>query len=151
MSDSFRQSHGRKVVSRASAHELGTVGHLLIDAGRQQVAAVVVGHGKKAVLVDWSALSGFGPDAVMVTDEASLRPPADDRERAAADGKLDIVGIRALTEHGNALGTVDDVTFDPQSGALEMLVVGGREVPAAALLGVGSYAAVLDGAQDAPA
>lgn len=150
MSDSFRRSRGRKVVSRASAHELGTVAHLLVDAARGHVAAVVIGHGKKAVVVDWSALSGFGPDAVMVADEGALRPPADDRERAAADGKLDIVGIRALTEHGNALGTVDDVTFDPQTGALEALLVGEREVPAVALLGVGSYAAVLEGAQDTP-
>jgi uncharacterized protein YrrD len=150
VTDSFRRSRGRKVVSRASAHQLGTVDHLVVDAARRHVAAVVVGHGRKAVLVDWSALSGFGPDAVMVADEGALRPPADDRERAAADGKHEIVGIRALTEHGNALGTVDDVTFDPGTGALEALLVGQREIPASALLGVGSYAAVLDAAQDQP-
>ncbi len=151
MSDSFRQARGRKVVSRASAHTLGTVGHLLIDAERRRVAAVVVGQGRKAQLVDWSTLSGFGPDAVMVADEGALRAPADDRERAAADGKLEIVGMRTLTEHGNALGAVDDVTFDPQSGALESLRVGERDVPAAALLAVGAYAAVLDATQEIPA
>lgn len=151
MSDSFRQARGRKVVGRTSAQALGTVGHLLIDAERRHVAAVVVGQGRKARLVDWAALSGFGPDAVMVADEGALRPPADDRERAAADGKLEIVGMRTLTEYGNAVGTVDDVTFDPQSGALESLRVGERDVPAAALLAVGSYAAVLDATQEAPA
>jgi len=149
MSDSFRQARGRKVVSRATAQALGTVGHLLIDAGR--IVAVVVGQGRKAQLVDWAGVSGFGPDAVMVADEAALRPPADDRERAAADGKLEIVGVRALTELGTGLGTVDDVTFDPQSGALESLRVGDREIPAAALLGVGSYAAVIEGGQESPA
>lgn len=144
MSDSFRQAAGRKVISRASAQELGSVTHLLIDAERGHVATVVIGRGRKAHLVDWSALSGFGPDAVMVGDEGALRPPADDRERAAADGKLDLVGARALTERGNLLGTVDDVTFDPQTGALETLRVGDRDIPAGSLLGSGSWAAVLD-------
>jgi len=150
MSDSFRQATGRKVVSRASAQTLGAVSHLVVDADRRHVASVVVGRGKKAQLVDWSALSGFGPDAVMVLDEGALRPPADDRERAAADGKLELLAKRVLTEHGNELGTVGDVTFDPQTGALELLVVGDRDVPAGALLGSGSWAAVLDASQEPP-
>ena len=80
----------------------------------------------------------------MVGDVGALRPPADERERAAADGKLELVGKRALTERGNELGTVDDVTFDPRTGALETLQVGDREIPAGSLLGSGSYAAVLN-------
>ena len=150
MSDSFRRATGRKVVSRATAQDLGTVAHLLVDAQRRQVAAVIVGRGRRAQLVDWAAVSGFGPDAVMVSDEGALRPPADERERAAANGKLELVGKRALTERGNELGTLDDATFDPRTGALETLVVGDREVPAGALLGSGSYAAVLDDTQEPP-
>ena len=76
------------------------------------MASVVVGRGKKARFVDWAQVSGFGPDAVMVTDETSLRVPADDRERAAAEGKLELVGKRALSELGNELGLLDDVTFE---------------------------------------
>ncbi|MEA2973153.1 MAG: hypothetical protein QOG82_1611 [Actinomycetota bacterium] len=143
MTDSFRQAAGRKLISRTSAQDLGTVAHLLVDAQRRQIAAVVIGRGKKARLVDWSQISGFGPDAVMVSDEGALRPPADDRERLAADGKLEILGQRALTELGNAMGTVDDVTFDTGTGALVNLRVGDRELPAAAMLGSGSYAVVL--------
>ncbi len=150
MTDSFRAAAGRKVISRASAQDLGAVGHLLVDAQQRRVSAVIIGRGKKARLVDWSALSGFGPDAVMVTDEAALRPAADEREGAAADGKLEIVGRRALTETGTELGTVADVMFDPQSGALESLRVGDRDIPAGALLGAGSYAAVLDASQETP-
>lgn len=143
MTDSFRQAAGRKLISRTSAQDLGTVAHLLVDAQRRQIAAVVIGRGKKARLVDWSQISGFGPDAVMVSDEGALRPPADDRERLAADGKLEILGQQALTELGNAMGTVDDVTFDTGTGALVNLRVGDRELPAAAMLGSGSYAVVL--------
>jgi uncharacterized protein YrrD len=144
MSDSFRQSNGRKVISRASARELGAVSHLHVDAGLRRIAAVVVGRGKRARLVEWEQLSSFGPDAVMVVDDASLRPPADDRERAGADGRLEMVGKRALTERGNALGTIHDVAFDAMTGDLEMLQIGDRELPSGSLLGSGSYAVVLD-------
>ncbi len=148
MSESFKRSAGRKVMSRSSAKELGSVSHLLVDAQQRRIAAVVVGRGKKAQLVDWAQLSGFGPDAVMVVDDGALRPPADDRERAAAEGNLELVGKRALSERGNELGELDDVTFDADSGVLEELVIGDRRVPAGSLLGSGSYAAVLDQSQE---
>ena len=144
MRESFRAANGRKVVSRASARDLGAVSHLLVDAGQRRIAAIVVGRGKHARLVEWAELTSFGPDAVMVTDEVSLRPPADDRERAGVDGKLEMVGKRALTEHGNDLGTVHDVTFDVGTGALEMLQIGDREIPSGSLLGSGPYAVVLE-------
>jgi uncharacterized protein YrrD len=143
MSESFRNSIGRKVVSRTSAQELGTVNHLLVDGRQRQVASIVIGRGKKAQFVDWAQVTGFGPDAVMVTDESSLRSPADDRERSASEGKLDLLDKRTLSELGNELGQIDDVTFDADSGALEDLVIGDRRLPAGSLLGSGSYAAVL--------
>jgi uncharacterized protein YrrD len=149
VSESFRQAIGRKVVSRASANELGSVGQLLVDAQQRRIVAVVIGRGKKAHLVEWEQLSGFGPDAVMVVDEGARRLPADDRERDGVDGKLDLLGKRALSERGNELGKIDDVTFDTDTGALEDLVIGDRRVPAGALLGSGSYAAVLDKSEEA--
>ena len=148
MSDSFRQAAGRKVVSRASARDLGAVNHLLVDAEQRRIAAVVVGRGRSAQVVDWAHVSGFGRDAVMVSDEAALRSPVDDRERAAADGKLELVGRRALTERGNELGVLDDVTFAPGTGTLETLQIGDRQVPARSLLGSGSYAVILDAGQE---
>ena len=148
MSDSFRQANGRKVVGRTSARELGAVSHLLVDAGHRRIATVVVGRGRKARLVDWAQVSGFGPDAVMVGDEGALRPASDDRERAGVDGKLEMVGKRVLTERGNELGTLDDVTFDPATGGVEMLRIGDREIPAESLLGSGPYAVVLDAGQE---
>jgi sporulation protein YlmC with PRC-barrel domain len=148
VSDSFRRATGRKVISRASARALGAVDDLLVDAEQRRIAAVIVGRGRKAQLVDWSKLSGFGPDAVMVSDEGALRPPFDDRERAAADGKLGLVGKRTLTERGNEVGTLDDITFDPETGILEILRIGDREIPAGSLLGGGPYAVVLDADQE---
>ncbi len=144
MTGSFARAVGRRVLSRATAQELGLVAHLLIDPGCTQVAALVIGKGKKAQIVDWDQLSGFGPDAVMLNDEGALREPADERERRAVGGDLELVGKRALSGIGNGLGTIADVTFDPESGRLESLLIGDRDVPPSSLLGIGSYAAVLD-------
>jgi sporulation protein YlmC with PRC-barrel domain len=143
MSETFRAAVGRKAVSRVSAEDLGPVRHFVVDVAHKRVGAVVVGKGRKARIVDWADLSGFGPDAVMVVDDGALRVPVDDHEKAAVDGKLDLLGKRALSDLGNELGKVDDVVFDPATGQLERLVVGDQEHPAAALLGFGSYAAVL--------
>ena len=48
---------------------------------------------------------------------------------------------------GNELGSVDDVTFDADSG-VSIFMIGDRRIPAGSLLGSGSYAAVLDKSQD---
>lgn len=146
MSDSFKRADGRKVISRATAQDVGAVAHLLVDTERRAIAALIIGKGRKAEVVDWDHVTGFGPDAVMVAEEGALRPPADDRERRAANGGLELVGKRALSDTGTELGTIDDVGFDPDTGALELFYIANREIPAHALLGSGSYAAVLSAA-----
>ncbi len=143
MSDRFAAALGRKVVSRASAEELGTLSHLVIDIERATVALLVVGTGRKARLVAWEHVAGFGPDAVMVADESAVQPPRDDREQEAAGGKLDVVGKRTLSDMGNDLGTITDVVFDPETGAIERIMIGDRGEPAASLLGAGSFAVIL--------
>jgi hypothetical protein len=71
-----------------------------------------------------------------------------DRSLAVAQHEQRQAEGEALTERGNELGTLDDVTFDPETGALEHLVVGTHHIPAGALLGSGSYAAILDESQE---
>jgi len=148
VSESFRQALGRKVVSRATAHEMGAVSRLLVTVDCRQVAGVIMGKGKKAMVVDWSEVSGFGADAVMVTSEGALRAPDGAREQAAANGKLELLGNRMLTESGNELGTIDDFSFDPASGSVDILSVADRQIPAEAVLGSGSYAVVVAASQD---
>jgi sporulation protein YlmC with PRC-barrel domain len=148
MSERFAAAAGRKVVSRASAEELGGVTHIVVDVKERKVTSLVVGKGRKAVLVDWEQVSGFGPDAVIVADESALHSPRDDHESAAANGKLELVGKRVLSDMGDGLGEVSDVVFDPTSGALETLVIGERETPATSVLGAGSYAVVVEAAAE---
>ncbi len=143
MSERFAAAAGRKVVSRASAEALGELAHIVVDVKSRAIGSLVVGKGRKAVVVAWAQVSGFGPDAVLVADETALQAPCDDRERDATSGKLDLVGKRALSDMGNDLGTVTDVLFDPETGAIESIIVGDRDEPAASLLGAGSYAVIL--------
>jgi uncharacterized protein YrrD len=143
MSDRFEAASGRRIVSRTSAEELGNLEHLVVDAKGLRVTALVVGKGRRALVVDWEHVSGFGPDAVMVADESALHPPRDDRERAAAGGKLELVGQRVLSDVGNDLGPITDVVFDPTSGVIEAFMIDDREVDAAALLGIGSFAVIV--------
>lgn len=143
MSERFAAAFGRKFVSRSSAEELGALTHIVVDVKEQKVTSLVMGKGRKAVLVDWPQVSGFGPDAVMVADESALRAPRDDHERAAAEGELELVGRRVLSDLGEGMGEASDVVFDPDVGMVETFVVGERELPASSVLGAGSYAVVV--------
>ena len=71
MSDRFAAATGRKVVSRASAEELGELAHIVVDVKLRRVALLVVGKRRKALLVAWEHVSGFGPDAIMIEDESA--------------------------------------------------------------------------------
>jgi sporulation protein YlmC with PRC-barrel domain len=143
MSERFTAVSGRTVISRTSAEELGKLAHIVIDVKRGQVASLVVGKGRKVLLIAWEQVSGFGPDAIMIADETALQEPRDDREQSAADGKLELLGKHALSDTGNDLGTIADVVFDSDTGAIESILVDDREEPAASLLGAGSFAVIV--------
>ena len=145
MTDSFTAATGRKVLSRASAEELGKLTQLLVDVGDRRVAQLVVGKGRRARSVDWEHVTGFGPDAVMLDDAASLVT------RDATTAGADLLGQRALSELGNELGWVDDVIFDPTTGAILSLVVGTRAHAAGGPPGAAPSAGWLGGAPPAPA
>jgi uncharacterized protein YrrD len=110
-----------------------------------------VGKGRKALLIAWDQVSGFGPDAVMIADESALHEPRDDYEHAAVAGKLELARKRALSDRGNDLGTITDVVFDPDTGAIESIVLDDREEPAASLLGAGSFAVIVREPAEKPA
>jgi len=143
MSERFAAAAGRNVVSRASAETLGDLAHVVVEINPPRVVQLVVGKGRNALLVAWADVSGFGPDAVMLADEGSLHQPLDEREEAAAKGKLELIGKRVLSDMGNDLGKITDIVFDPATGLIETIVLDEHEEPAASLVGVGSFAAVL--------
>jgi sporulation protein YlmC with PRC-barrel domain len=137
----FGDATGTSVVARDDAEEVGTVRHFVVDAAAQRVTAVHVGgRRRKPLLVDWSSLTGFGPDAVVVRSAGDLREPADDYEEQVARGDLPLDRRRILNDRGDELGELGDVEFDPDTGALKAIITrGGDEVAAARLRRIGPY------------
>ena len=145
------EADGRPVVSRASAETLGALKHVVIDVPARRIVALHVAGGKrKARVVDWASITGFGPDGIVVEDDAAARPPADERESAVAAGRLDLDGRLVLSDAGDALGAVTDVLFDEGTGAVTAVEAGELSVEAARLRAIGPYCVLVRAAPDDP-
>lgn len=139
----FSEATGHKVVSTSSARTIAKVRTFVVDPGQQQVVALSL---KEADgdrdLLPWSKLTAFGRDAVTVPDDEALTADAGDlADRLGKDHEL--VGKRVLTEGGDEVGTVDDVEFDDESGAITTVLTDVEGIDGSRLLGVGSYAVVV--------
>ncbi len=125
---------GRRVVSRASAETLGEVNDLLLSPSPWTVSAFVLGKGRKAQTVDWPQIVGIGPDAVVVTGDDITDEPKNARSP---------MGRLALSELGNAAGTVTDVEFDETNGALIALAADSVLIEGDRLMADGPYALIV--------
>ena len=131
---------GTKVMSSASAQQVGTVQRALIDVPPRRIVALQVGRDE---LVDWQAILGVGPDAVVIEDESRVRAAADAREERALGGELDWKGKRVLSDLGDELGTVTEVEFDEADGAIQSVGTTTGPVAAERLHALGSYCLVV--------
>ena len=139
----FSEAKGRKVVSSATAATVGKVSRFVVDPASRSVVALVLRKSGDGDVLRWSDISAFGADAVTVADQSKIGDGGEDV--AALSGKPHrVLDKRVLTSAGDEIGQIDDVDFDPASGALTALLVdSGVDVPAGRLLGVGSYAVVV--------
>jgi uncharacterized protein YrrD len=94
-------------------------------------------------LLAWADLKGFGPDAVTVESDAVIRPARDAVEQRVEDNDLEILGKRVLTERGMELGTVADVDFDTETGAVTSMITKTEAIAGGRLIGLGGYAVVV--------
>jgi len=129
---------GRPVLEHDSAEEIGTVSGFALDVRGGRMREIVVKSGRRNRLVDWSDVASIGPDAIIV---AKGRDPSDD-EADLVSGVSDPLGRRAVTDQGEDLGEVDDVEIR-DDGSIDYVVVPGRQVEAARLRGLGSFALVV--------
>ena len=117
---------------------------MVVDpASRRIVALHVGGRGRRAALVGWEDVVGFGDDGIVVSGDAATHPPADDRERAVAGGDLHLEGRIVLDDRGDAAGRLADVVFDESTGALTALLVGDAEIAAERLRAIGPYCVIV--------
>lgn len=146
--DTFRNVEGRTVIASGTAESIGSVkGFVLDTAGRTIESIHVDGHGKRAVVLAWPAVQAFGADAVMAATDAEPATIDNDHQKAAVTGAVSMLGSRVLTVDGREIGTVDDVEFDTDSGAVERVTTDHGPIDAHRLRSLGSYALVVDEAE----
>ncbi len=144
MIDTFNAADKRTVVAGDSAENIGKIRGFIVDAGANRVEAVhISGRGKNADIVEWSSLR-FGGDAVIVESGDAVAQVSEEREVLAVKGPLAMRGSRVLDTGGFELGTVEDVSFDSETGELVTVRTTTGEVDAARLCSLGSYALVVD-------
>jgi uncharacterized protein YrrD len=138
------EADGRPVLSRESAERLGELMHVVVDVPSRRITALhVAGRRRKAMLVGWGDITGFGPDGIVVEAEGSLRPPGDDHERAVAGGDLDLDGRLVLDDRGDSQGALTDVLFDEGSGEIGAFACGERAIAAERLRAIGPFCVIV--------
>jgi uncharacterized protein YrrD len=138
---------GENAVSKESAETLGSVTGIVLDAPSRKITALQVGKGRKAKVVSWDAVSGVGSAAVVVEDDDALRDP-NEREQRFVGGDVAVIGGLVLSDLGNAHGTVVDVEYDENSGAITSIRTESAVIESERLRSVGSYAWVVAAADD---
>lgn len=144
----FSEATGHKVVSTATADTVGRVAGFTVDPQSRAVVALELKKTASGRVLRWSDLLAFGADAVTVSGADKITEP--DEPITALTGKAHhLVGKRLLSSAGDVLGKVDDVEFDPETGMVTSLLANGAGLDGRRLIGVGSYAVVVQA--DAPA
>lgn len=140
----FSHVSGRSVVASDTAETIGSVKGFVLDAmGRTIEAVHIDGNGKRAIVLPWSAVSSFGSDAVMASSGDDPSTITNNHERSAVSGDVTMIGSRVLTTGGLDIGTVDDVEFETDSGAVVRVLTGHGPIESDRLRALGSYALVV--------
>jgi uncharacterized protein YrrD len=140
----FSQTEGRSVVSVADAKSVGVVDACVVDPAAARVVALRLYKTKdsKRNILTVARARAIGPDAVMVPDREVLET-AEGLLAELSDKSHDLPEKRVLTERGDELGTVSDVDFDPETGAVLTLHTTAGDLDGKSMIGVGGYALVV--------
>ncbi|GGV56295.1 hypothetical protein GCM10010277_57490 [Streptomyces longisporoflavus] len=132
---------GLSVISAEDALPAGEVAGLGIDPLACRVSELYLKSTGSGDSVPWAQVRGMGPDAVIVDTAAAEAG----RESPHSRAHKRLLGKRILTEFGEDIGTLTEVTFDPETGAVGDLYIGRdpTPVPGSRMVGLGSYALVL--------
>lgn len=136
------EARKRPVVDTSTAETVGHVDGFLIEAEASRITGLRIDGDGSGTVLPWESLGAFGPDAITIAGADAVRAPTGADEQRRSDPDLDPIGKPAIEESGNGLGTVTDIDFDPDTGALRAVITDVYELPADKLLGLGSFAMV---------
>ncbi|GAA1928047.1 hypothetical protein GCM10009837_61940 [Streptomyces durmitorensis] len=131
---------GHPVISAEDARPAGEVAGIGIDPRTRRITELYLRDTKTGDSVPWTAVRGVGPDAVIIDTGAAAE---DSRSSSHSRAHKRLLGKRVLTEYGEDIGTLTEVTFDPDTGTVGDLYVGREQTPGNRLIGLGPYALVL--------
>ncbi|WAX79360.1 PRC-barrel domain-containing protein [Streptomyces sp. KMM 9044] len=134
----------RPVMDTDTAQSIGQVDSLVVTPHPPHIAALRLKKTKGGgTLLTWQNVHAIGPDAIMARANARAGTTEDITEQAAACRNLP--GRRVLSERGTEIGLLQDIDFDPESGQVLGLLTSSGTLPGQGLLGIGSYAVVVQG------
>ena len=133
---------GKPVLDVSTATTAGRIDDLVVDVGGRTVRGLVVGKSANGgAWLEWSDIKSMGADAVTIERVDVVTAPPGDVGPGCRQAK--VLGGRVLTDEGRELGPLATIDIDPDSGAVEALVLADRRVAADQLIGIGSYATVI--------
>ncbi|MEP7192664.1 MAG: hypothetical protein ABI903_07345 [Actinomycetota bacterium] len=139
----FSEATGRPVISTESASTVGVIAGFIIGLTSKRIVALRLSKTNvEGDTLHWEDLTAFGPDAVTVPSEAVIVPAREPASELSLE-EADVVGKRLLSDAGAELGMVEDVEFDPATGALQNLVSAADRVAGDRLIACGSYAVIV--------
>jgi len=113
---------GKNILTLDTGSKLDKVKDVVIDPQGRAVVALVVDEGgfmSDSRVVPIDEIASFGKDAVVIQSDASVVRVNDRQElRDYVDSDETILGKKVYTTEGEDQGSINDVYFDEQSGAV---------------------------------
>jgi len=114
---------GKTVIAFDAGKRTARVQDLIFDQNTNELLGVLVkeaGLFRSAKVVPLNAISAFGTDTLIIpSKEAIISAKHDERIYRVLDRDLILKGTRIVTTDGRYLGSVVDLFFDEQTGAIE--------------------------------
>lgn len=144
-----RELQGIAVVDVAGGEKLGVVADVIVSPDDGRLLAFVMREGsilsRKEWVIEVDDVRSIGRDAVTVegADLAHIPEAAAEAIQEARGSDRQLIGRKAVTQGGTALGTINDFMLDEGSRRLAAVVIGGGmleksdAIPADRILSVG--------------
>jgi sporulation protein YlmC with PRC-barrel domain len=107
---------GMSIVSMADGERVGTVKDVLIDTGKLQATALVIGGEPGQGFLPLDRVKSFGPDAITVENADGIQWATGQLHDDAGREAGELMKLRVMDGSGTETGVVHELTVDLPSG-----------------------------------